>query len=396
MKIGIYGGSFNPPHLGHLAAARTAVKALGLDLLQVVPAGVPPHKALPEHTPDKGHRKAMAEIFADQIGPFAQCWDVELERPGRSFTADTLQAAAVRWPEAELYLLMGADMFLSFQSWYQPEEVARRARIVTFGRTGQRQELEQLQAHKELLDKAYGIDCTILTIPDGVDVSSTQLRQALPKGEGRQWLPKAVYGYLVREGLYGLHADLRHLDDETLRCVSYSMVRAKRLPHIRGTEQEAVRLAQRWGADVEEMRRAAILHDCTKYESVERHLAICAQYGIELDEMERSGEKLLHAKSGAALAKYVFGESQRVFEAILYHTTGRGDMTLEEKLLYLADYIEPCRDFPEVEEMRRLAYTDLDRAVLMGVELSIQEMVERNRVVHPNTLDAEKSLRRGA
>ena len=125
------------------------------------------------------------------------------------------------------------------------------------------------------------------------------------------------------------------------------------------------------------------------------HLAICDRYGIPLDEMERGAEKLLHAKSGAALARYVFGQDMEVFQAILYHTTGRADMSLAEKILYLADYMEPCRDFPEVAELRRLAYEDLDRAVLMGVRLSIQEMLERNRIVHHNTLEAEKSLLKG-
>ena len=91
----------------------------------------------------------------------------------------------------------------------------------------------------------------------------------------------------------------------------------------------------------------------------------------------------------------VFGQSETVFRAILYHTTGRGNMTLPEKLLYLADYMEPTRDFPEVGQLRRLAYEDLDRAVLMGAELSIREMMERNRVVHPNTLEAEQTLRKG-
>ena len=143
------------------------------------------------------------------------------------------------------------------------------------------------------------------------------------------------------------------------------------------------------------MRRAAILHDCTKYFPRETHIAICERYGIELDSMERSAEKLLHSKSGAALAKHVFGQEEEIFQAIRYHTTGRGNMSLEEKILYLADYIEPNRNFPEVQEMREEAYRDLDRAVLFGVRLSIQEMLERNRIVHSNTLEAERTLLKG-
>jgi nicotinate-nucleotide adenylyltransferase len=235
----------------------------------------------------------------------------------------------------------------------------------------------------------------LLSNHDVVEISSTEIREALAHGKGGKYLHETIYGYILKNKLYGTFADLSRLTNEELRCVSYSMVKAKRLPHIRGTEKTAVELARRWGADPEKMRRAAILHDCTKYISREEHLAICDRYGIELEDLERSSEKLLHSKSGAALAKNIFGQDDEIFTAILYHTTGRGDMTLAEKILYLADYMEPCRDFPEVEEMRHLAWTDLDRAVLLGVQLSIQEMLERNRIVHHNTLEAEASLLKG-
>ena len=109
---------------------------------------------------------------------------------------------------------------------------------------------------------------------------------------------------------------------------------------------------------------------------------------MELCPLERSTDKLLHAKSGAALAKHVFGVDDGVYEAILYHTTARAGMSLEEKLLYIADYMEPNRDFPEVEELRRLAYSDLDGAVGMGASLSMQEMVQRGKELHHDTQGA--------
>ena len=398
MRIGLYGGTFNPPHLGHLAAARTAASALGLDRLVFVPAGVPPHKPLPAGSPTQAQRLEMTAILADQLlrPELTQVWDVEMLREGKSYTSDTLRQAARQWPGAELWLLMGTDMFLSLQDWHEPEVVLSLAGVCAFGRT--HEDVEGLFApQREFLHRTYGARVATIAIPDLmlVDVSSTQLRGLLARGGGREYLPPAVYGYILREKLYGTCAQLSRLTIEDLRCVSYSMVKAKRLAHIRGVEEEAARLANRWGADEGEMRRAAILHDCTKYLSKQEHLEICGRYGVALDSLERSAEKLLHAKSGAALAKYVFGQSDTVFQAILYHTTGRGDMTLEEKLLYLADYIEPTRDFPEVALMRRLAYEDLDRAVLLGVELSIQEMMERNRMVHPNTLKAAQTLRKG-
>lgn len=397
MKTGIYGGTFNPPHRGHLAAAGAAAAALGLDRLVFVPAGIPPHKALPAGSPTERQRLEMTTILADQMlrPDLTQVWDVELRRPGKSYTADTLRQAAQRWPGDELWLLMGTDMFLTLQDWHEPQQVLSLAKVCAFGRA-QGDVEGRFAPQQARLEGRYGARVTTISIPEGelVDISSTQLREQLGRGGGQGYLPPAVYGYILREKLYGTCAYLSGLTMEELRCVAYSMVKAKRIAHIRGVEEEGARLARRWGADELELRRAGILHDCTKYWTKQQHLAVCGRYGVELDGMERDTEQLLHAKSAAALAKHRFGQSDLVCRAILYHTTGRGNMGLEEKLLYLADYIEPTRDFPEVEQMRRLAYEDLNQAVLMGVRLSIREMRQRNRAVHPNTLEAEQTLER--
>lgn len=388
MKIGIYGGSFNPPHLGHLAAARAAARALELDKLVFVPAGHPPHKELAPGSPTPEQRLAMTAIAADQLllPDVTEVWDVELRREGKSYTADTLAQARERWPEDELWLLMGTDMFLTLQDWHEPEKVLSMAGVCAFGRSPADGEAA-FAPQREFLSKTYDAKIATISIPDLVDISSTRLRELLAKGEGREFLPEAVYGYVLRERLYGTSCDLKRLTLEDLRCVSYSMVYAKRLAHIRGTEEEAARLARRWGADEDRMRRAAILHDCTKYLTYEEHLDICDRYGVALEPLERATDKLLHAKSGAAIAKYVFGQDD-IYDAILYHTTARGGMSLEEKLLYIADYMEPNRAFPEVEELRRLAYSDLDGAVRMGAGLSIQEMIQRDREVHHDTMEA--------
>ena len=396
MKIGIYGGTFNPPHGGHLAAARAAAAVLGLDKLVFVPAGLPPHKQLPENSATDRQRLEMTTILADQMRrpDLTAVWDTELRRPGKSYTSDTLYEAKLLWPDAELWLLMGTDMFLTLQAWHKPDKVMELAGICAFGRTEADTEAV-FEPQRKYLHDTFNARVTTVTIPDLVDISSTQLRKALEEGRGREYLPDPVYGYILREKLYGTFADLTRLTDEDLRCVSYSMVKAKRIPHIRGTEEEAVRLAERWGADADKMRRAAILHDCTKYLSLAEHLALCDQYGVELDEMERVTEKLLHSKTGAILARHMFGQDDEIYQALFYHTTARGNMTLGEKIIYMADYIEPNRDFPGVEEMRALAYSDLDAAVAMGTRMAIEEMREKGRTVHPNTRDAYEHYRKG-
>ena len=226
-----------------------------------------------------------------------------------------------------------------------------------------------------------------------VDVSSTELREKLAKGEGGNLLAPAVYGYILRQGLYNTGADLKHLPLDQLRPVALSYLKHKRIPHVLGTEQEAIRLAQRYGADVEKARVAALLHDCTKKLSMEEQLALCEKYGIQLDELEQKALKLLHSKTGAAIAKDVFGVDEEIYSAIWYHTTGHANMTRLEKIIYLADYIEPSRDFPGVDELRSVCYEDLDRGLLKGLEMTIEEMTAMGNPVHHATIEARDALK---
>ena len=395
MKIGIYGGTFNPPHLGHLAAARAAIGALGLDKLLVIPAAIPPHKQLPEGTPAPEHRLAMAAKLADALllPGQAEASPMELDRAGKSYTCDTLEAVRAQYPGAELWLLMGTDMFLTLHLWHDPEAVLKLAGVCAFGRA--EQDGEALFApQREHLERAFpGAKITTIPLPDLVEISSTELRELLAKGGGAEYLHPSVYGYILLKQLYGTRADLKHLDIPELRACSYAMVQEKRVRHIRGTEEEAVRLARRWGADENLARRAGILHDCTKYLTGQEHIAICEEYGVHLDELERTAPKLLHSKTGACMARHIFGEPDDVYEAIFWHTTAKADMTTLEKILYVADYMEPNRDFDGVERLRQLAYQDLDRALLLGVETTVQEMRERQLPIHTNTLQALAWLR---
>ena len=395
MKIGVYGGTFNPPHLGHVTAARAVFELLKLDLLLVVPDREPPHKALPAGSPTPEQRLEMTRLAAEQLGlgDKVRVLDVELKREGRSYTSDTLKALREQYPEDELWLLMGTDMFLTLQAWHTPEEILSLAGIAAFGRTEADTE-ELFSAQRDYLYRTYPqARIFTLTIPGVVDVSSTELRALLARGEGANLLPPAVYGYILREGLYGTGADLKHLPFRQLRPVALSYLKYKRIPHVLGTEQEAIRLAERYGADVEKARVAALLHDCTKRLDMEEQLALCRQYGIRLDALEQQALKLLHAKTGAAIARDVFGVDDEIYRAIWWHTTGHAGMTLLEKIMYLADYIEPSRDFPGVDKLRAVCYKDLDEGLLMGLEMTIEEMTSMGNPVHHATIEARDALK---
>lgn len=395
MKIGIYGGTFNPPHLGHVTAARAVFELLKLDRLLLIPDRLPPHKDLPENSPSAQDRLEMTRLAGEQtgLGDRVQVLDLELKREGKSYTADTLEEIRRMYPDDELWLLMGTDMFLTLQAWHEPEKILSLAGIAAFGRTEEDTE-ELFSVQRDYLYRTYpGARIFTLTIPGVVDVSSTQLREQLAEGNGAAALPPAVYGYVLRHGLYGVRADLKHLTLSQLRPVALSYLKYKRIPHVLGTEQEAIRLAERYGADVEKARVAALLHDCTKKLNMEEQLALCSHYGIELDELEQKALKLLHAKTGAAIARDVFGVDEEIYHAIWWHTTGHAGMTLLEKIIYLADYIEPSRDFPGVDKLRKVCYEDLDKGLLMGLDMTIQEMTEMGNPVHRATVEARDALK---
>ena len=395
MRIGVYGGTFNPPHLGHITSARAVFELLKLDKLLLIPDSSPPHKSLPEGSPAAEKRLELTRLAGEQtgLGDRIETLDLELRRGGMSYTADTLEAIRALYPDDELWLLMGTDMFLTLHLWREPERILALAGVAAFGRT--EEDTEELFApQREYLYRKYPFARIFtLTVPGVVDISSTDLREKLSRGEGSRYLAPAVYGAILRDKLYGTNAELRSLRLEELRPVALSYLSHGRIPHVLGTEQAAIRLALRYGADVEKARVAALLHDCTKRLGMEEQSALCGKYGIPTDELERKALKLLHAKTGAAVARNVFGVDDEIYSAIFWHTTGHAGMTLLEKIMYLADYIEPTRSFPGVGALRAACDEGLDQGLLLGLEMTVQEMRDRGHPVHSATLEAVEYLK---
>lgn len=379
MKIGIFGGTFNPPHIGHVGAAREAVRALGLDKLLVIPDAEPPHKELEDPSPDARQRLALAQLAFAGV-KHAEVSDMETLRGGTSFTVDTLAEVRMRYPDASIYLLMGTDMLLCFEKWREFRKILSCATLAVFAR--REGEGERISRAAEELRGRYNASVMTVESPE-IDVSSTHLRTLLRERRGREWLSDEVYSEIIRRRFYGAKPDF-----VWLRKKAYAMLDQKRVPHVAGCEAEAVKLARRWGADEDKAREAAILHDITKKDKLEEQLRLCDKYGIVLDDMERVEGKLLHSKTGAGIAKFEFGCDDEVCSAIFWHTTGKEDMSLLDKVIYMADYIEPNRDFDGVEELRRLAYSDLDRALEMGFRMSIEDMRDREITPHVRTLGA--------
>ena len=390
-RIGIYGGTFNPPHIGHIQAAKQAVKALGLSKLLIIPAYAPPHKAvLPTNSPTAQQRLEMLRIAVADC-PGIEVSDMELRREGVSYTVETVLALKRQYPDGELVLLMGTDMFLTFESWMRWEEILQNASLGVFYR-GAKGEKSAIARKKEELE-ALGAKVTLVQ-NDVIAISSTQMRRLLAFRCAGELLPAGVLDYIRENRLYDTRAPWKNLPMEELEPIVVSLLNPNRVKHVLGCRDTAVALAKRWGADETDAARAGILHDITKAIDGPLQLTLCDAYGKLLDDFSKRYPRTLHALTGSMVAQRIFGENDAVVSAIEFHTTGRANMTLLEKIIYVADYMEPNRDFPGVERLRELAFSDIDAALKLGLEMTLEHLNRQGAEVSPASAGALAWLNR--
>lgn len=385
MKIGIYGGSFNPPHLGHVRGAVFAKEKLGLDKLLLIPAGEPPHKDLAHDSPTGAQRLEMTRLAVEGI-PGMEVSDMELCRQGKSYTYQTVEALHDAYPEAELTLIMGTDMYLCFENWVHPERIATLCRLAVLYR-GEKGERERLAAHRE----ESGYPCLLLENPV-VDISSTQIRRMLRLQCAGEYLDEKVAAYIRKGGLYGTKDDYRNLSEKELEKVVISLLNPNRVAHVLGCRDTAVALAKHYGANPVDAARAALLHDITKALDGPAQLTLAREYGMILDDFSARNPKTLHALTGSWVAQRIFGENKAVVDAIRSHTTGKPNMNLLEKIIYVADYMEPNRDFPSVDMLRQIAWRDITEATRVGLEMTLDMLKKQGRSISPESRQALQYL----
>jgi nicotinate-nucleotide adenylyltransferase len=194
VRLGLFGGTFDPPHTGHLIAAQDAALALGLDRVLFVPAAVPPHKQHRGVTPAEVRLRMLALALGEdeRFGIDA----VELERPGPSYTVDTLRELRLRQP-GEWTLLVGADQYAEFATWREPEQVLRLATVGVLDRAGTLPHWVPSQVRGEARDGVVRVAVT------RVDISSTAIRQRVAAGVSIRYLvPAGVAALIAEAGLY--------------------------------------------------------------------------------------------------------------------------------------------------------------------------------------------------
>jgi nicotinate-nucleotide adenylyltransferase len=198
VRVGILGGTFNPPHLGHLVCAHEACFQLGLDRVLLVPARVPPHKPV-EEEPGVEHRVEMCRLAAGGEGTWLEVSELEARRPGPSYTVDTLEELRTATPGNELVLIVGGDIAAGFRAWREPARVLSLATLAVATRPGTSPE----QVASELKGIEGGERAAFFPMPE-IGVSSTMLRERIHRGEPTRYLmPDAVRAYVEERGLYG-------------------------------------------------------------------------------------------------------------------------------------------------------------------------------------------------
>ncbi len=163
----------------------------------------------------------------------------------------------------------------------------------------------------------------------------------------------------------------------------------KRYRHSLGVCDEAVRLAERYGADKDKAYTAGLLHDCAKGYNTDKQIKLCKELGVELDDITLACPGVIHAPLGAVIAKEEYGVTDcETLEAIRRHTVAAEAASLLDKIIYIADMIEPTRSFSGVDELRKAAYEDIDKAFMLALKQSIIFNTQKNNIVHPNTIYA--------
>jgi nicotinate-nucleotide adenylyltransferase len=374
-RIGLFGGAFNPPHRGHIEVAERARAALDLDLVLWIPCNTPPHKPLDPIGPSPSDRLRLVEAAVSELERSRAC-DWEIARGGVSWTIDTVRAARATWPDAELFLLLGADAFAELGTWRDPESIAEEVTFAVYGRSGRAAStVSGSVGTPPATPETPTASATLRVAPvpgPEVDVSSSECRRDLYACRDlRSVIPARVLEIVTDEAFY-VPPRPSYLNR-----------------HLAEVEAAAVALAERWGLESRALRRAARWHDAYRTLPPADAVAWLERAGETIDEQEREHTVLLHGRVAALrleAARGVAGwpdELERdVINAVRFHTTGRAGMSAIEETLILSDRVG--KDWPDASAVP----FDRHAGVGLAIALKLSKIHSRHLPVHPRTASA--------
>lgn len=385
MRIGIFGGTFNPPHLGHKNLAMQIKDIAKLDRIIIIPSYVPPHKQTTQLASGK-HRVKMCELmFSEDIFNVS---DIEICRGGKSYTIDTIATLKKEYPGDELFLIIGSDMLLSFHEWKQYKDIISLVTLCVASRSD--------EISKDVLS-SYAIDTLVLSEAKGeiiiadiepMEVSSTAVRELIKYGlDNCELTSREVFDYARMNLLYeSPYMEYKKLLKEKLDDY--------RFLHSLNVAESAYNLALMYGADEDKAYLIGLLHDIMKNAPKNEQLQIMENGGIILTQAEKNNPKLWHAMAGECYLKDVLEiKDEEILGSVRYHTTGKASMSLMEKIIYVADYISAERNYPDVEVMRYKALTQgLEEASLYSLQYTLKKLSQDKGIIHTDSVDFYNEL----
>ena len=354
-RVGIYGGTFSPPHIGHVRAAEAFLNEVELDELLIIPTFLPPHKTIDgEATPEE--RLEMSRIAFSDL-PKIRISDIEIKKGGRSYTYLTLDE--LKDESTELFLLVGTDMFLTLDLWRCPDVIFSLANIVLVRRENDRNVTEDINAKVLEYKKKFGADIKILNTA-ATEISSSEIRASLSSGKGyEKLLSPNVAAYIKANRLYG--ASFTDDDVQALQQEIGKRLSNKRFLHTLGVKDVAMKISEHCSPEIKyEIAIAALLHDVAKELPEKEQMILMTQSG-SLTEDDLESKSLYHAFAAPALIRRDFPEyaTKDVLSSVFNHTTGAPKMSLFDEIIFVADYIEEGREYPECINAREALYKDL-------------------------------------
>jgi len=383
-RIGVYGGTFNPIHKTHVEIAMAALKQFQLDKVIFLVAGTPPHKTTAEAISDINRLQMVSLAIKDY--PEFEIDDREIYRAGKSYSYLTFTEYNKEYPNDEIFFIMGSDSLINFKNWVKPDIISEYATVLVAPRFGD--DAKTLDAAIYECKNMFEGDFLLIDYTAN-ELASSVIRKSLFKDDKvSSYITKDVYDYIVEHNLYSKYS-YTNADIERLDLEMQKELKPSRYIHTIGVANMAYSLAIRWNYPAVTAQVAGMLHDCAKCISDEKRISVCEKNNIPITEIEYKYPHLLHGKVGAhyCKSKYeVFDE--QIAHAIEVHTTGCPNMNLLDKIIFVADYIEPGRDKqPRLDVIRATAFTDLDLCVYLILEDSVNYLNTNPDMVDPTTID---------
>lgn len=368
-KIGLLGGTFDPVHYGHLRLATECRAKLDLEEVWFIPTAHPPHKDW-KISPYTKRRHWLEQVLGDT--DWCRILDIEQQREGKSYTYHTLKELHKQAPDCEFYFLTGADSLTYLDTWYRWEDILDLCHFVATNRPGYAGVVpEKLQ--KEAKKRKGGIICLEI---DALDVSSTEVREQIA-------LQKDIT-QLVPAEIIAEVKDSMEIKVEGYKAMLQKRLSVKRYTHSVGVANTAAQLAAMFNGDIERAYLAGLLHDYAREMPSSELLELAVEHQLYADEVDLLQPNLLHGPVGAWLLKERgIIEDEAILQAIRWHTTGHPDMKQLERIVYIADYVEPGRAFPGVDALRQIVHRDLDWGMLAGLDHTISYQLQKNGFLHP-------------